>query len=196
MYDKMRDLKPKPKCCKQCNIQQTTENSNTQNKGRYFQPLCRECQKTKSKQYHRDNPNYMREWREKNPHKSKEYRDTTSHKLYQKQYREKNRERIDENTKLWRENNTERWYEINKQWRENNPHKLIEYRKTDKLKNPHKYTYEYQKSKYYTPSVYIIKSFFKNTPHWVVYTTFRYTHFHFPPQQSYRITYTPHHYYD
>jgi len=50
-------------------------------------------------------------------------------KAYQKEYREKNKERIRAQTKAWNEKNKERVYAIQKEWTEKNKEKVVGYKK-------------------------------------------------------------------
>jgi hypothetical protein len=96
---------------------------------------CRECERKKTRENTKNNPNKVREnnkkWRENNLNKVKEYG---------KQWRENNVDKKRECNKRWRENNpeydkqyrqdnVERRKECGKMWRENNPDYRKEYDK-------------------------------------------------------------------
>ena len=127
-----------PNCKKIKEIEMFGVNKSTQNG---INSICKECACERSKERHKANPEYAKQWRENNKEhikernakyleknkeiiKEKRKRYVALHKKeiseYNKEYREKNKEYIKERNKKYRKENAEYIKEINRQYREKN----------------------------------------------------------------------------
>jgi hypothetical protein len=86
----------------------------------------KERRKKEFKEWYLENPNYSKEWREKNKEKINEQR---------RIYREKNKEKTNEQSRIYREKNKERLNEQSRIYREKNKEKINEKRREKRKEN-------------------------------------------------------------
>jgi len=134
------DGKPKEKTCCKCGLVKLVEDFPYQVKAKgYRSSVCRECNKTISKQYAADNRERCNkaklEWKKANPEKLKEmtkrYAENHPDVLAQKskRYRDRNPEIIAQYNKKYREENADFVRELKRRHRKDNGVSINAYRK-------------------------------------------------------------------
>lgn len=143
------DAAPTTKTCKKCNEEKSLDEFYKSAKSKDgHKRVCKECDKARSKKYHKDNSEKIKEaarkwyktnstaalasvkkYQENNPEKiratAKKYRENNPKKVKvrKNQWRVSNPEMVKASAKKWRKNNPEKRRADNEKWRKNNPEK-------------------------------------------------------------------------
>jgi flagellar biosynthesis GTPase FlhF len=130
------------KVCSKCKEEkEVCEFSKSSNRKDGYQSQCKNCKKEWKLNNREHVLEYNKNYNQKNKEKlngyKKKWKQSNSKQIsnFQKNYKEKNKEKLSKYQKKWKESNSEKVKESQKKWKENNSEKLKKYQKEWYLQN-------------------------------------------------------------